>query len=230
MYQREAIRSRAQRSGRFTMRNRFISDYLYQTTGKSRTPRQVGSQLQQLRDICKGDKGKHLTWGRLGKIEQPTDWQPIWYQSDCSSRVSITRPPSEAPSRMPMFINVQISLQEVLRPCPVPAVHFIDNDTMNPHIIILSPLSHIDPRVKDSVSSNLSYLSGTVKFSSPCMLALQSTFVVYLDNSSIPLHSEIAPLKYLSSPTKQSGWLYSSVIAPDFWDTLCSSPGRFILS
>ena len=31
---------------------------------------------------------------------------------------------------------------------------------------------------------------------------------------------------------KQSGWLYSLEIAPDFWDTLCSSPGtsRWILS
>ena len=40
-----------------------------------------------------------------------------------------------------------------------------------------------------------------------------------------PLHSEIAPC--LSSPTKQR--LYSSEIAPDFCDTRCSSPGRFIL-
>ena len=40
-----------------------------------------------------------------------------------------------------------------------------------------------------------------------------------------PLHSEIAPC--LSSPTKQR--LYSSEIASDFWDTRCSSPGRFIL-
>jgi transcriptional enhancer factor len=158
---------------------------------------------------------------------QPADWQPTGSQSDCSSRASITRPPNEAPSSMPTFINVQISLQEVLRPCPVPAIRFINNDPMNPHIIILSPLSHIDSKIRASASTNLSYLSGTVTFSSPCMLALPSTFVVYLDNSSIPLHSEIAPLKCLSSPTRRSGWLYSSEIAPDFWDTLCSSPGMF---
>ena len=130
---------------------------------------------------------------------------------------------------MPTFIYVQISLQKVLRPCPVPAVRFVDNDSTNPHIINLSPMSHVDPKLRASASSNLSYLSGTVKFSSPFTLALQSTFLVYLDNSSTPLHSEIAPLKCLSSPTKQSGWLYSSEIAPDFWDTLCSSPGRLIL-
>ena len=125
---------------------------------------------------------------------------------------------------------MQISLQRVLRPCPVPAVRFVKNDPSNPHIINLSPWSNVDPKIRASSSWNLSYLSGTVKFSSPFSLALQSTFLVYFDDSSTPLHSEIAPLKSLSSPSNQSGWLYSSEIAPDFWDTLCSSPGRLILS
>lgn len=123
----------------------------------------------------------------------------------------------------------------MLRPCPVPAVPFIKNDPANPHTINLSPCTHVDSKIKASASSSLSYLSGTVKFSSPCSLALQSTFLVYLNDATTnntPLHWEIAPLKCLPSPTKQSGWLYSSEIAPNFWDTLCSSPatGRFILS
>ena len=46
-HQHDAIGSRAQKSERFTMRNPFILDYIYQTTGKSRTKKQVGSQLQQ---------------------------------------------------------------------------------------------------------------------------------------------------------------------------------------
>ena len=128
-----------------------------------------------------------------------------------------------------MFVHVQISLPKVLRPCPVPAVHFVENHPMNPYIINLSPWSHV-PQIRASTSSNLSYLSGTVKFSSPCALALQSTFIVSLGDSNTPLHSEIVLLKCLSSPTKQSGWLYSSEIAPDFWDTLCSSPGRLTFS
>ncbi|KAL4079034.1 hypothetical protein J3A83DRAFT_4086284 [Scleroderma citrinum] len=40
--------------GRFPMRNRFISDYIYRTTGKYRSPKQVGSRLQQLRDTVEG--------------------------------------------------------------------------------------------------------------------------------------------------------------------------------
>ena len=101
---------------------------------------------------------------------------------------------------------------------------------MNPHIIKLSPRLYADPKIKSSACSNLAYLSGTVEFPSPCALVLQSTFLVYLDDSQTPLHSEIAPLKCLSSPMQESGGLYSSEIAPDFWETLCSSPGELILS
>ncbi|KAF8889258.1 hypothetical protein BD779DRAFT_1671833 [Infundibulicybe gibba] len=37
---------------RFPKRNRYISDYILKVTGKARTPKQVGSRLQQLRDTC----------------------------------------------------------------------------------------------------------------------------------------------------------------------------------
>ena len=60
------------------MRNRFISEYIYETTGKSRTPKQVGSRLQHLRVICKGlgdyesDEGKDLV---TVTRERFCDWQ-----------------------------------------------------------------------------------------------------------------------------------------------------------
>ena len=40
------------------MRNKFISDYILQVTGKHRTPKQVGSRLQQLRDTCEGKRSE----------------------------------------------------------------------------------------------------------------------------------------------------------------------------
>ncbi|KAE9402927.1 kinase-like protein [Gymnopus androsaceus JB14] len=43
-------------SSRFIMRNRFISDYIFETTGKRRSQKQVGNRLQQLRDTRKRDK------------------------------------------------------------------------------------------------------------------------------------------------------------------------------
>lgn len=152
-------------------------------------------------------------------------------QEDCSTRASVTPPPSpdHQVSSKSTFIHVQISLQRELRRCPVPVVQFIENDLTNPQIIRLSPRPYVDPKMKASACSNLSYLSGTVEFPSPCALVLQSTFLVYSDDCNTPVHSEIAPLKCLVSPMKESGGLYSAEIAPDFWDTLCSSPGRLIL-
>ncbi|KAF5322158.1 hypothetical protein D9619_002059 [Psilocybe cf. subviscida] len=42
--------------GRFPMRNRFISDWIFERTGRRRSAKQVGSRLQQLRDTCGGKK------------------------------------------------------------------------------------------------------------------------------------------------------------------------------
>lgn len=44
--------------GRFPLRNRFISEWIFQKTGKRRTAKQVGSRLQQLRDTCRGKRSK----------------------------------------------------------------------------------------------------------------------------------------------------------------------------
>ncbi|EJD08266.1 uncharacterized protein FOMMEDRAFT_16696 [Fomitiporia mediterranea MF3/22] len=40
--------------GRFPKRNRFISDYIFSVTGIRRSPKQVGSRLQQLKDVSCG--------------------------------------------------------------------------------------------------------------------------------------------------------------------------------
>jgi len=42
--------------GRFPMRNKFISDWIFEKTGKRRTAKQVGSRLQQLGDMCGGKR------------------------------------------------------------------------------------------------------------------------------------------------------------------------------
>ena len=39
---------------RFPNRNKFISEYIYKKTGETRTAKQVGSRIQQLRDTAAG--------------------------------------------------------------------------------------------------------------------------------------------------------------------------------
>ena len=46
--------------GRFPMRNKFISDYIFEATGKRRTPKQVGSRIQQLRDTSSGKQSESM--------------------------------------------------------------------------------------------------------------------------------------------------------------------------
>ncbi len=59
--------------GRFPMRNRYISDYIWKVTGKRRTAKQVGSRLQQLRDTCGGKRCEYwILWIWMWWIE--TEW------------------------------------------------------------------------------------------------------------------------------------------------------------
>ncbi|KAJ7676204.1 hypothetical protein B0H17DRAFT_945588, partial [Mycena rosella] len=42
--------------GRFPGRNQFLSEYIWRKTGQRRTPKQVGSRLQQLRESSVGQQ------------------------------------------------------------------------------------------------------------------------------------------------------------------------------
>ena len=44
--------------GRFPMRNKFVADHIFETTGVRRTPKQVGSRIQQLRDTQSGKQSE----------------------------------------------------------------------------------------------------------------------------------------------------------------------------
>ncbi|KAG6865575.1 hypothetical protein C0991_001334 [Blastosporella zonata] len=61
---------------RFPKRNRFISDHIKKVTGKDRTPKQVGSRLQQLRDTCQEEKVLKLLSRREFPPEIKTSFSP----------------------------------------------------------------------------------------------------------------------------------------------------------
>jgi hypothetical protein len=112
--------------GRFPMRNQFISDFIHETTGKRRTPKQVGSRLQQLRDTSK--KTRRLS----------CDYVVVWLESDTDIVVELisrretsdreteptppksTGTPEERPSAMPRHgdpVNVlscQVSIKSLV--------------------------------------------------------------------------------------------------------------------
>ncbi|KAH6913376.1 hypothetical protein BKA70DRAFT_720602 [Coprinopsis sp. MPI-PUGE-AT-0042] len=105
---------------RYPMRNRFVSDYILEKTGKTRTAQQVGSRLQQLRDMCEDSRLSSLLGG-------------FWQRSN-----SPTPPPEET-----MVIHVQLECpserQGVL--ASAPQVHLKPNDMDAPRCLYLMPLS-----------------------------------------------------------------------------------------
>ena len=46
--------------GRFPMRNKFVADYIFKKTQIRRTPKQVGSRIQQLRDTSSGKQSESM--------------------------------------------------------------------------------------------------------------------------------------------------------------------------
>ncbi|KAF8972169.1 hypothetical protein BDZ97DRAFT_1783536 [Flammula alnicola] len=227
-YQPDTVGPKSDKNlGRFPMRNRFISDYIFETTGKRRTPKQVGSRLQQLRDTCKKDKILQLI-SHHRNTPEPTSTSS---QSEGSQGLPHRHLPRAVPLPPPpvdtKLIYVKISLQSELWPAPIPSIHFVNNDTTNPQFIQLSPSSYPPSgsrsQNKDYSSSILPFLSRSVEFPSPCALTPESTFVVYVNGSNTPVHTEIVPLRCMSSPMQRSGWLYGSDLVPAFWEMLCSS-------
>ncbi|KLO12563.1 hypothetical protein SCHPADRAFT_890703 [Schizopora paradoxa] len=69
--------------GRFPKRNRFISDYIFEHTGQRRTPKQVGSRLQQLKDVnCGKQLLSHVASWSLGPTPPaPSGMEGIDYSS-----------------------------------------------------------------------------------------------------------------------------------------------------
>ncbi|KAF9464907.1 hypothetical protein BDZ94DRAFT_1307621 [Collybia nuda] len=85
---------------RFPKRNRFISDHILKITGKVRTPKQVGSRLQQLRDTCREEDVLNL----LSRREYPNSGDenlPV-YDLDGSDDSSSSSSASVSPATSPL--------------------------------------------------------------------------------------------------------------------------------
>jgi transcriptional enhancer factor len=75
--------------GRFPMRNRFISDYIFHKTAKRRTAKQVGSRLQQLRDTCGGKRRTYSHSNAVMTVAYRTTYSLISSITQTTSRTGI---------------------------------------------------------------------------------------------------------------------------------------------
>ncbi|KAJ7435458.1 hypothetical protein B0H11DRAFT_675334 [Mycena galericulata] len=193
--------------GRFPRRNRFISDYIFEKTGKRRSAKQVGSRLQQLRESCGGKKLLHL----LSPFRQPAySGSSTSSDSSCNSPVSplMGHRASPSPTRhIVMYIDILPegspddggSLDASLWSDSGDAIHASDH-----------------PR-------RLSSINPTVTFTSQTPISAQSRFNVYSED--LVLHAETVPLVPVVNPAAQvPGYLYSTPLVPEYWKVISESP------
>ncbi|KDQ56460.1 hypothetical protein JAAARDRAFT_79440 [Jaapia argillacea MUCL 33604] len=210
----EGLRSTGFGGGRYPMRNRFISEHIYNATGKRRTPKQVGSRLQQLRDTVGGKRVlKILSERSDGTASRPSTSRPT------SSRRS------ESPSLKRPTLSPRPALGRAAHPAPrtvveIPiAYHYHHSNppspsTSNPN----SPLSSTFPssarlpphrgvpRVRSihCIDPTLTFLSRCAlpDISSDSSSYYYALFTVFFDGDNTPLHTETGPLDLVRGPSQ----------------------------
>ncbi|TFK23646.1 hypothetical protein FA15DRAFT_670355 [Coprinopsis marcescibilis] len=209
----EARPTNSKHGVRYPMRNRYISDFIFEKTGKQRTAKQVGSRLQQLRDTCKDERLSLL----LGKSTPSLD-QEFKAESSSSSSISLSREPTVSPppseeTRMVVYMQIELATPEGTH--QLPRIQFMSNDMNSPHALYLLPLT---TREISSRYGILSMFSNVVEICSPWSLAREVTWSVYKDSTLI--HKEASSLNVTPA---SSGRVYACELVPEYWSRLCKN-------
>lgn len=220
---------------RFPMRNRFISDYILETTGKRRTAKQVGSRLQQLKDTCRQER-------ILQFLQSPADVNPRILNANRSveekgilvsgssghhdvSLVHSLTPVPEVPDAQTFDIGIEgYELQGTVDVCllldqymcnslPL-ASAFPDRDFSSPIWIPLISRTH---SLSLRSIAHLHNGKDALILLSPCALFLQTTCLVFSNGSDHPVHCEHVSLSYYTSHTGGTNWIYTTSFVPNFW-------------
>ncbi|KAF5391586.1 hypothetical protein D9757_002527 [Collybiopsis confluens] len=222
--------SRSNKSlGRFSMRNRFISDYIHESTGKRRTPKQVGSRLQQMRDTCKSDKIMQLISRRHFDNDGDSGG------SNYSESPSTSPVPEHHISHnisAPRTIWVNLVLEQSWS-SPPPVINLVNNQKIMTLVIHLAPnpsARHPSSGYGSLDTNSLSGLESSITIASPFILESYSSFTVFLEGVEHPMHRESAPL-IIHSSMQNSGSVYSTSLVPGFWQSICDSaaPTRYTI-
>ncbi|KAJ6558823.1 hypothetical protein DFH09DRAFT_1162584 [Mycena vulgaris] len=192
--------------GRFPRRNRFISDYIFEKTGKRRTPKQIGSRLQQLRESCGGKKLLRLLSPFRTPIDDDSDESPLHSPISPIPADSLLSTTSSARHSI-IYINILAS------GFPHETWSTTDDSSWADGGEIVHASDH--PR-------SLGSINPTVAFKSRLPLIAHSRFRVY--SEGLVLHSETVPLARLPQPPNVSAVLYSTQLVPKYWKVILHSP------
>ncbi|EJF57264.1 hypothetical protein DICSQDRAFT_183308 [Dichomitus squalens LYAD-421 SS1] len=226
----QPVESRTSRSfGRFPMRNKFISDYIFQVTGKRRTPKQVGSRLQQLRDTAEGKRILQQLSSRHMAMMQPksaqsqsrpdaADTRPstAGSSSSASASSSPTGSSSTPPARVPTsYVCIDVLPDPGTPPLRLPSLSFASSP-LSPGAQPSSAIASFVPTPGSPTSPNsgmglglnssgprvLRQIDPAVTFMSRAALQAYSSFKVTKAGyapGQAPIHTERTELELLSS-------------------------------
>ncbi|KAJ6477898.1 hypothetical protein C8R47DRAFT_644311 [Mycena vitilis] len=200
--------------GRFPRRNRFISDYIFEKTGKRRSAKQVGSRLQQLRESCGGKKLLHL----LSPFRQPA-YDGSSASSDSSGNSPVSPLMGGQAFSGPSCARHIVVYIDIL---PEGAPDAVGN-TVSSMSLESGGVVHASEHPR-----HLGSINPTVTFMAQSPLAAQSRFSVY--SGERMLHAETTPLAPVEDASV-SGLLYSTSLVPEYWKVISESqdPTQFTI-
>ncbi|THG95315.1 hypothetical protein EW026_g6315 [Hermanssonia centrifuga] len=182
--------------GRFPMRNKFISDYILQTTGKHRTPKQVGSRLQQLRDTCEGKRILKLLSRRPGDPPRADD-----------------APQSPEPSTSSIAPRDYVSIDVLPADAPWPSSSGSTSSFTSSLCSIPRPLYAIDPTVTFQSRSPITAYS--------FFRVLKNGAAVHEETSEMQMRSSSCRPSTSWTSEVECNFLYSTALVPRYWKFLC---------
>ncbi|KAK7018170.1 TEA domain-containing protein [Favolaschia claudopus] len=186
---------------RYPGRNQFLSNYIFDKTGERRTPKQVASRLQQIREAPLDEEMHDLLF-------------PCPYSSPRITSTAQLSAPDTCPisqRRQPTVIPIDV----LPEPFSFPSYDSVPQQ-LSSLIASRTPcaLSCIDPTV--TLISHASHAH---------MNVAQSQFIVYKDNHRA-VHTETALVTSSIDFSQPNGpqMLYAAKLVPEYWSTIVESP------
>ncbi|KAF7373013.1 TEA domain-containing protein [Mycena sanguinolenta] len=147
------------------MRNCFIAEYIFRTTGKRRSAKQVGSRLQQIRDSCRDEKLLRL----LSPMPHRTHAGAVGFNDGFPSSLNQASPNISSIRHTAIRVNI----------LPEGATEAESNQMW------------MEAEVSARPPCRISSINPTVAFSSPSLIEGESHSAVYVADRIV--HSEITP-------------------------------------
>ncbi|KAF7373024.1 TEA domain-containing protein [Mycena sanguinolenta] len=180
--------------GRFPMRNCFIAEYIFRTTGKRRSAKQVGSRLQQIRDSCRDEKLLRL----LSPMPQRTHAGALASKDSFPFSLNQASPNISSVRHTAVRINI----------LPKGATEAESN-----HLVMEAEVSVRPP-------CRISSINPTVAFSSSSLIEAESRSAIYVAGRIV--HIETTPLTLVASG-RSPGFIYSTTLVPKYWEVISKS-------